>query len=151
MTKFQLARIAAATAVAALSCSFASAADNYSMSVTASVTGTCVLGTTPNLDFGPLNQVSGGLLTPSAIVTQSATAPIITVGGSLSGSYTGGMTNGTDTITYTLGWTTPAATPLGFGAATPVNLTLLANLPAANYQNVSAGSYLDTVLISIAP
>ena len=54
MTKFQLARIAAATAVAALCSSVAFASDTLSMTVQANVLGTCKLVTVPTLDFGDL-------------------------------------------------------------------------------------------------
>jgi len=159
MTKTKFARLATLAAAAALSCSGAFAADNYTMSVSAQVVGVCALSATPNLNFGLLDQIGGVDLTPTVTVqyrcTKKATAPTVSLGAgaglTTTSPFTGALSaGGADTIPYTLSWVAPAA-PNGFGAVGPVSLVLTASMLAVNYQNVAAGNYSQNVPVSITP
>jgi len=154
MTKFQIARIAAATAVVALSSTGAFAADSLNMTVQATVVGTCKLVAVPLLDFGTLNQVTAPAVNPPAVnVTYHCTkgiTPGFTIGGAAASPFTGSLSNGTDTIAYTIAWAAGAA-GTGFGTAA-LSLPLTGSMAGgANYQNVSSGTYSQTVAVDIAP
>jgi spore coat protein U-like protein len=149
-----------AVAAAALGCSGAFA-DSMNMTVQANVVGTCRMVSTPSIDFGALNQVTAPVVTPAgpfAITyrcTKNTSSTTITLGGSAS-PFTGSLTNGTDNIAYTITWTNPsgaAAVGSGLGSTiTPISVTLAASMPGgANYQNVSAGSYSQTVSVAVNP
>lgn len=156
MSRLNFARIAALSAAAALSCSFASA-DTLNMAVTASVIGTCKLVAVPALDFGTLNQVTAPAVNPGAVnvtyrCTKNTGPATFTVGGGGT-PFTGSLSNGTDTIAYSVGWTNPTTAGSGLGSTvTPVTVALTGTMAGgANYQNVSAGSYAQSVAVSITP
>ena len=154
MSKFV--RLACVVATAALTSSLA-LADTANMAVNASVIGTCKLVTVPLLDFGLLNQVTALAVTPAAVnvtyrCTKNTAPATFTVGASGSGSFTGSLSNGIDTIAYGITWTNPATPGLGLGTGiTPVNVALTGTIAATVYQNVSAGSYAQSVAIAITP
>lgn len=155
MSTLKISRAAAIAAAAALSCSFASAADTLPMTVSASVVATCKLVTVPLLDFGTLNQVTAPAVNPAAVnVTYrctKGTTPAITLGAALSASpFTGSLSNGTDTIAYAITWTNPGATLTGFGGSA-LSVGLTGAIAASIYQNVTAGTYTQTVAVNITP
>lgn len=157
MSGFKLSRLAVATAAAALSCSAAFAADTQNMTVQANVVGTCKLVTVPLLDFGTLNQVTAPAVNPAAVnvtyrCTKNTAPTSFTVGGGAS-PFTGSLGNGTDTIAYTVTWTNPTTQGSGLGTGiTPVDVALTGSMAGgANYQNVSAGTYTQSVAIVINP
>lgn len=148
----------AALALAAAAVSPAFAGDSQNMTVQASVVGTCKLVTVPTLDFGTLNQATAPAVNPAAVKVQyrctKNTAPTsFTVGASSTGSFAGSLSNGTDTIGYTVTWTNPTTGGSGLGTGvTPVDVNLTGSMPGgANYQNVSAGNYTQSVAIAINP
>jgi spore coat protein U-like protein len=152
-------RIAAVAAAAALSCSFASA-DTLSMAVSANVVGTCKLVAVPALPFGTLDQVLAPNLDPAAVnvtyrCTKNTAPATFTVGGSATTPFTGSLANTTtpgDTIAYTITWTAPVTGGSGLGTGvTPVNVPLSGHMLGANYQNVTAGSYSQSVAVVITP
>lgn len=155
--KTQAVRIAV-VAAATLFAAGAFAGDNQNMTVQATVVGTCKLATVPLLDFGTLNQVTAPAVNPAAVNVQyrctKNTAPTsFSVGGSSTGSFAGSLSNGTDTIAYTITWTNPTTQGSGLGSGvTPVDVPLTGAMGGgANYQNVSAGTYTQSVAIVIAP
>lgn len=157
MSQSKSLRIAAIAAAAALSCSFAFAGDTQNMTVQAQVVGTCKLVTVPTLDFGTLDQVTAPAVNPAAVnvtyrCTKNTAPATFTVGGGAS-PFTGSLGNGTDTIAYTITWTAPTTGGSGLGTGiTPVNVALTGSMAGgANYQNVSAGTYTQTVAIAITP
>lgn len=161
MTRLAFIRTAAITAIAALSCGFAAAADSQSITVSASVAGTCKLTTVNNMSF---------TLDPSVVSPGAATAAIdykctkgtapttFSVGGSSTGTYTAtganalaGTGTNTDTIGYTITWTAPTGLGTGFGAgSTATTVTLTGAIPYVNFANVAADTYSKQVTISIA-
>lgn len=155
----KFARLAAISAAALLTTSFASA-DSLNMTVTANVVGTCRLVAVPPLPFGTLDQISPVDLNPTAVnVTYrctKGTAPAgFTVGGATGGSFTGSLANTTttgDTIAYTITWTAPTTAGTGLGTAvTPVTVPLAGHMLATAYANVTAGAYSQTVAVVITP
>lgn len=135
----------------------AALADSMNMTVQANVVGTCRMVSTPTIDFGALNQVTAADLTAPgspAITyrcTKNTAASSITLGGSAS-PFAGSMGNGTDFIAYQITWATPATQGSGLGTGvTPISVALTATMPGANYQNVSAGSYSQTVAVAVNP
>ena len=149
-------RLAAVSAAALLSASFASA-DTGNLAVTANVIGTCKLVAVPPLDFGTLNQVTAPVVTPAAVnvtyrCTKNTAPATFTVGGVVS-PFTGSLGNGTDNIAYTVSWTAPVTGGSGLGSGvTPVTVALTGSMAGgANYQNASAGSYTQSVAVVITP
>ena len=159
MNNCKLARLAAVTAAAALTCAVASA-DSLNMAVTANVSGKCKMVSVPPLDFGTLDQVLAPVVTPAAVsvtyrCTKGTAPSTFTVGGFASSPFTGSLTTaGPDTIAYTIAWPTPVNTVGGgLGALiAPVTVLLTGSMPGgANYQNVAAGPYAQTVPVAITP
>jgi len=125
------------------------AADNATVSVSASVLGTCKFTTTSaNLAFGSLDPAVGGNASASATLsfwcTKGAT---VTVSDNKSGTYN--LSNGTENIPYSVTYT-PASTT-GAGKSSPINLTVAGTIQEADWVNASAGTYTDTITVSINP
>jgi hypothetical protein len=59
-------------------------------------------------------------------------------------------TNSTEYLAYDLTGAT-AATRTGVGPATPETLTLTASVRGADYNTLSVGALMDTVVVTIAP
>lgn len=147
-----------AAAAAALSCSLGWASDTATMTVTATVVGVCKLVSVPTLDFGTLNQATAAAVNPPAVnvtyrCTKGTPPGSFKVGTLTSGPFNGSLSNGTDSITYTINWAAPTTAGSGLGTGvTPVNVPLTGSMPGgANYQNVSAGTYTQSVAIEISP
>jgi len=147
----------AVLAAAAVCAPAAFAGNNIDMNVQAVVVGTCRLVTVPNIDFGTLDQVNAPAVTPPAVnvtyrCTKNTAPATFTVGGDSDGSFAGSLTNLTDTIAYTITWTAPTTAGSGLGTGiTPVNVALTGSIASGIYQNVSAGTYTQTVNIAITP
>ena len=146
-------------AVLGCSAGFAVAGDTQNLGVSASVTATCkFLTTAQTLTFGAIDP--SGTATPSgsgATVTYRCTKGTAATGVTLGngGNFLTGsrrLGNGTDFIPYSLSLTGGTATGAGFGSAiTGSALTFTAGIVASDYQNVSAGTYTDTVLMTLTP
>ncbi len=144
-------------ALAVLVAGGAAWAATTNVAVSANVVGTCqvtnALGS-PSVAFGQLDQVSaplanGTVVQPTFWCTKNTA---YTIGDDL-GANDGGtgnyrMTNGTDFIAYTFTYTT---TGPGTGKTTPITMNIAATVPAGTYSDVSAGSYTDTVVLTITP
>ena len=145
-----------ATAAALLVCTagLASAADTQTLATSANVSGICKFSTTSTpLAFGTID--------PSLTVAQIVTANVLykcTTGTASAGvTVTGGnirsMTGPTAALTmaYTLGLTGDTQTGKGFGSGKDLTLAVTGTITAAQYQNVTAGAYTETVTLNITP
>lgn len=134
----------------------AMALDN-TLTVTASVLGTCQFSTaTSTLDFGVLDPSSGadvpGTATTQFWCTKGVITDAFTAGnGANYASATRQMKNtaGTELIPYTL--TLIKDSVANAGPGTLRTLTIDGGVQGADYIAKSAGSYSDTVAISVLP
>ncbi|MGE0498144.1 MAG: spore coat protein U domain-containing protein [Ramlibacter sp.] len=158
MTRISSALKALAVAMVASSPLLVAAADTQNLNVTATVTGKCKFtSSVQTFGFGALDP-SAAVLTngAGAAVTYKCTKGTASAGVTAGNgsNFSGGsrrMTNGTDFIPYSLTLSGGTQTGLGFGSGNDLNLTLAGSVAAADYENASAGSYSDTVLLSISP
>lgn len=134
----------------------AQAADTNTLTVTASVTGTCkFVSATSTLAFGALDPSSAadGTATGSAQYwcTKGAAATVTAGNGdNFSGSRRLKHASLAEFIPYAL--TMPSgATGTGDGPANPITLSLAGTITNANYINASAGNYSDTVVLTVNP
>lgn len=159
----RMAFIAALAGFAMLGSGNVLAGNTNTVQVTAVITGTCNFTATNNaagnttLDFGTLDQVTGG---PAAATTTSLqywctkgeVATGITAGaGNNSAGCSGArcLFNGTDLIPYSLVLSPSAAT--GAGKSTNLTVDIDGSIADADYIDVSAGNYSDLVVLTIAP
>lgn len=152
-----IAKAVALAAIAAAS-TFASAGDTQNLSVTASVTGLCKFSSTAQtFTFGTLDPSAAVLTAGSGAsvkykCTKGTAATSVTAGNGLNFlAASRRMSNGTDFIPYSLTVAGGTQTGLGFSAGKDLNLTLTGSVLAADYVDVSAGSYSDTVVLTVAP
>lgn len=133
-----------------------SVAATNTLSVSASVSGTCRFNSaTSTLAFGALDPS----LSTDATATSSTTfwctkdtTYSITNDGGLHNSSGPRMQHATipaEFIPYTL--TLSPLTGSGSGKATPVTLNISGTIVNANYINAAAGNYADTVVITVTP
>lgn len=158
MNQSRISRCLAMTVIGALPWLSAGASDTATMTVKATVVGTCKLVSVPTLDFGTLNQVTAPAVNPPAVnvtyrCTKGTAPSTFKVGGQTASPFNGSLSNGTDPISYTISWTAPTTAGSGLGTGvTPVNVALAGSMPGgSNYQNVSAGTYTQSVSIDISP
>jgi spore coat protein U-like protein len=144
--------VSAAAAILALA-GTAMAATNATLAVTASVTNACsVIGGT--LNFGSLDTLGAPQVTgTSAAVTVTCTKSdlLYTLAVDKGVNFVGSQANlknttGTDKIPYSL---SVPAVPAATGAAQTISIS--GTIPAASYNLVSAGTYNDTVTITVTP
>jgi spore coat protein U-like protein len=133
------------------------AADTNTLTVQASVTGTCKFSSaTSTLDFGALDPSASTNPTATTTTkfwcTKGITTDIITAGNGLNYSGTKNQmkdaTSG-DVIPYVLSLTKDGLS--NTGPATPRTLTIKGDIQNSDYVNKAAGSYSDTVVLNITP
>ncbi len=134
----------------------AMASGTNTLTVTASVTGTCKFSSaTSALNFGALDPSVGtnvnGSTTTQFWCTKGTTETLAADNGA---NYSGGkrnmkLTTGTDLIPYTLTLTPDGNANAGPG--TPRTLTIGGQVLGTDYTGKTAGSYADTVVLSITP
>jgi spore coat protein U-like protein len=165
MSSLKLVRLAAVTAAALLSCSFASALDSQNMTVNATVPGICKLQTMPTMAFtlDPSAAANGNATaTVSYKCTKGTSGGVFKVGNSSTGTYTSGTTQATgalaggtssDLLQYSITWTVPGAyTGSGFGTGSTANpIVLTGEIANAQFANAAADTYTNTVAIEINP
>lgn len=133
------------------------AADNNTLTVSASVTGTCKFSsTTSTLAFGALDPSVGtnvnGSTTTQFWCTKGTTETLSAGQGS---NWDGSKRNmkitggGTDVIPYTLTLTPDGSANAGPG--TPRTLTIGGQVLGTDYTGKTAGNYTDTVVLNITP
>ena len=142
---------AAIAAFAALAFSPAAFAQN--MAVSASVTGTCLLGTVNALDFGALDPVlapavTGVTTTITYRCTKGRSPTSLTIGGGGS-PYTGSMSGPlSSSIPFSLTW---GALPAGTGMSAAVALTVTGAIASGTYSDAAAGAYSASVPVVFTP
>ena len=133
------------------------AAGSNTLTVQANVAGTCKFSSaTSLLDFLTLDPSVGSNVTVTATTqfwcTKGVTTDVITANNGV--NFSGGSKNMkhatlADLIPYTLTLTPDGAA--NNGPASPRTLTLSGTVLGVNYAGVSAGTYSDTVTLSINP
>lgn len=141
-------------AIAAFALAMAPAAFAQNMAVSATVTGTCLLGTINALDFGTLDPttapaVTGVTTTITYRCTKGRSPTALTIGGGAS-PYTGGSMSGplASSIPFSLTWGAP---PAGTGMSAPVSLTVTGAIAAGTYADAAAGAYSASVPVVFTP
>ena len=133
-------------------------AADTTVTVTANVVGTCRFNSaTSTLAFGALDPGSGGDVNASTSTTFWCTKNAAYSITDDDGLYETGPnanrmrheTTLTEYIPYTFSYTPTSGT--GSGVGSPTTLDISGTVTFANYQNVEAGNYEDTVVISITP
>ena len=135
------------------------AADTNTLTVSASVTGTCKFQApkTSTLDFGALDPSVGVDTTVSATTqfwcTKGVTTSPFAYGQGL--YFAGGKNNmrdavSGDVIPYTIDSLTPDGNA-NAGPGSPRTLTIAGTVLATDYTSKAAGTYSDTVLLTINP
>lgn len=133
------------------------AAGTNTLTVQASVSGTCTFSTATSLiNFGaldPANAVSHQVvITPTFWCTKGVVGDVI--GANMGLNPIGGVrqlkdTAGTDLIPYSLTLAPDAGSNLGSGS--PRTLTITGDIAAGSYTTVTASTYSDTVALTINP
>ena len=144
----------AATLAALLMAGNAMAADSHTITVNATVTGTCkfnAASSTLNMTLDP---------TATSTVTQTAsvlyrctkgTAPSFALASGSTGSTGGGnLVNGAESIPYTFSSTSGGAGS-GMGAGNDKTLALSVSVNQANAANVTPAVYTDSIAITLTP
>ncbi len=134
----------------------AMAADSAAVAVSANVLGTCKFNSGGTVAFGDLDpstaiDVAGTVSQPQFWCTKNAAYTIsddFGVNEATAGTAPRRLSNGIDFIPYTF---TYRPIGVGTGPATPITMDIAATISAADYANVSAGAYTDTVTLTITP
>lgn len=153
MKRIQIVLVAAILAMAGS----ALAADSNTLTVSASVTGTCKFSSaTSTLGFGALDPSLGTNVTGSTTTnfwcTKGVATDAITAGNGLnfaSGKRQMKDSVSSDVIPYTLTLTKDGNA--NTGPASPRTLTIDGGVLGTDYTSKSAGSYSDTVVLNILP
>jgi spore coat protein U-like protein len=137
----------------------ASAADT-SVDVRANIKGTCVIELVTSIDFGDLEQ---GTTAPDRTAPGSVRywctkglVYSVTMGNGNNASGTqrrmkgAATTNSTEFLAYDLTSNAPA-TATGVGPSAPATVALTATVKGTNYNVLSVGQFVDTVVVTIAP
>jgi spore coat protein U-like protein len=140
--------------VAMLVSGAAAAGDNHTVTVNATVSGTCKFNagtSTVNVTLDP---------TASSTVTQNAsilyrctkgTAPTFALASGSTSSATGGnLVNGAESIAYTFS-STSGGSGSGMGTGNDKTLGLSVSVNQANAANVTPNVYTDTIAITLTP
>jgi len=131
------------------------AGDTATVAVSANVVGTCKFLTGGSVAFGDLDpsagtDVNGTVVQPTFWCTKGSTYTITDDNGLNESGTTHQMKHATlaDTIPYTFMYT---AGGTGSGRNSTVTMNIASSVVGADYINVSAGGYADTVTLTIAP
>jgi len=133
------------------------AADTATVDVTATVVGTCQFLEDATLDFGTLDPSAGSDVTATTSLdfwcTKNATYTITDDDGLYeTGPNQNRMRHAsltTEYIPYSFSYTPTSGT--GQGKNSPITLTISGTVLGSDYIDASAGSYSDTVTLSITP
>ncbi len=121
------------------------------LDVSAKITAACSV-TGGALDFGALDPLTAPLVTKdstgvSVTCTNGAGYTIaLDKGEHISGGTQANLSNGTDNIPYSV---SSPASGTGSGAAQPITIT--GTIAAGSYSTASAGTYGDTMVITVTP
>ena len=156
MSKFVIQGVVAA-ALAVLSSTGFAAQEARTLSVTATIPGTCVLITSGPMAFGTLDVASTANQTHQVTATYKCatglTVSSFQVGPSTTGTFAGamaGLTPGnTDTIPYVINWTPPAAYAGEGFAVTGQQVVLTGTVLNSDYISKKPDSYAHSVVLAI--
>ena len=163
MKSLKFARLAAVAAVATLS-SAAFAADSTTLAVSATINGVCKLTNSGGtLGPVPLTMSWAGGIDPTSTGNADTAAvpvyfkcslgssPVLSVGTSNTGTYNGTATSAGGNLNYWVICTNrAAASGAGFSAAVQ-QVNLVGRITQAAYQAANAGTYTDSVSVTLAP
>jgi spore coat protein U-like protein len=141
------------------------AGGTHTIAVSATVTGTCVVNdSNSTLAFGTLNPATGGTVNATwsggTFRCTNGTSYTITSNDGQWESSSGGANNrmklstatdcttATNCIRYTL---TSATTGTGTGMTNNISFNVTGSTDLSDYTNAAAGSYADTVVLTVAP
>lgn len=130
------------------------ASDSATVAVSATVTGVCKFNSGGSvaftLDPSVGGTVNGTVTQPAFWCTKGAAYTLSDNKGVNGGGTATKMKHATlpDLIPYSFSYTTTGS---GSGAGTPISMNIAASVLQADYINASAGSYADTVTLSITP
>lgn len=154
---------AALAASAAVCCASAwASSDSHTLSVSATVTETCKFQSAGPTDLIIANDASGAIdpsvasaATGTASVTFRCTNGTTSVIAAGNGLYfadgTRKVSDGTNVMPYALTLTGDAQVGSGHGDGQDKTLTVDASIAVADFQNAAAGTYSDTVVLTITP
>jgi len=154
MTLKKFGLIGAVCAATLLGNTTAMAGDTASVAVSATVVGTCKFNSggavSFTLDPSIGGNVTGTVTQPAFWCTKGTTYGITDNDGANASSGVQRMKHATlaEYIPYSFSYT---ASGTGAGPSTPISLNIASTVVAADYLNASAGSYADTVILTIAP
>ncbi len=128
------------------------AADTQTVTVSATVVGTCKFNSggsiTFTLDPSVGGNVNGTVTQPQFWCTKNASYTITDDDGLNESGTTHRLTNGSEYIPYSFSYT---ATGTGQGRTSPITMNITSTILEADYINASAGLYTDTVTLTINP
>ena len=143
-----------------LSMPLCAVAADASVDVRANIKGTCVIDQVTPIDFGDLEQgtTAPDRTVPGTVRYWCSKGLVFTIttgnGNNASGTQRRmkgvATTNSTEFLAYTLSPDVPAS-GTGAGPATLMTLTLTGSVRGADYNALSVGQFLDTVVVTIAP
>jgi len=157
ISKFKVALLAAA-AVGVLASNAAQAADSVSVTVNATVIGSCKFFTAAPV-VNITNTGVGSNIDPSSAITATGAVPITyRCSNGTSPTFT---VPATATVTCAACTGTPTMTPTvtsantgagtGLGSGQDKTLTVTGTILQANFQNAAAGAYTGNITVSVAP
>jgi spore coat protein U-like protein len=128
------------------------------LSVSVRVVGNCAFDSASDVNFGDLNQTSADDATATGNLifwcTKNATYNLsdeLDAAGAGDGDFDGTLSSGTttDTINYNIDYTNFSGN--GTGKTLPITSAISATIVNADYVNVDAADYTDTVTFTITP
>lgn len=143
-----------AALVAMLVSGAAAAGDNHTVTVNATVNGTCKFNAaTSNINL-TLDPTASTTLTQNASILYrctKGTAPTFALASGSTSSPTGGnLVNGAESIAYTFS-SAPGGAGSGLGAGNDKTLGVSVSVNQANAANVTPNVYTDTIAITLTP
>jgi spore coat protein U-like protein len=155
-----MSRLHAGIATALLASAVPAIAAETSVDVRANIKGTCVIDQATVIDFGDLEQgtTAPDRTAPGSVRYWCSKGLVYTVtlgnGNNASGSQRRmkglATTNSTEFLAYSLASDAPP-TGTGAGPATLVTVALTATVRGADYNVLSVGQFMDTIVVTIAP
>ncbi len=128
------------------------AADTQTVTVSATVVGTCQFNSGGSISFtldpSVGGNVNGTVTQPQFWCTKNASYTISDDDGLNESGTTHRLSNGTDFIPYSFSYT---ATGTGNGKTSPITMDITSTILEADYINAPAGVYNDTVTLTINP
>jgi spore coat protein U-like protein len=132
----------------------AAAGDNHSVTVNATVNGTCKFNSASSTVSLTLDPTASSTATQNASILYrctKGTAPGFALASGSTASATGGnLVNGTESIAYTFSSSAGGAGS-GLGAGNDKTLSLSVSVNQANAANVTPAVYTDTIAITLTP